>query len=110
MKLTIEITTEQLTVLAKAIAQELQQAGPTAADRNSEPTRATLEQLQRLESPWTDRAGAAAYCSCDVSLIDRAANHGDIKRYRGNGKPMFQKSDGKGSLDAWIEGKNVQNP
>lgn len=64
------------------------------------------DEIARSASPWCDRAGAAAYCACEVSTIDKAANRGEIKRHSIGSKPMFRKS-GKGSLDAWIEGKSI---
>jgi hypothetical protein len=60
--------------------------------------------ILRASSPWCDRKGAAAYCSCSAGEIDRVANRGDIKRFYRSETPMFKKS-GKGSLDAWIEGR-----
>jgi hypothetical protein len=66
------------------------------------------EQMVRNDSPWTDREGAAAYCCCTKWAIDQAASRGEIKRRYGTGShPLFKKSGGVGSLDAWIEGKRV---
>jgi hypothetical protein len=62
-----------------------------------------LEGLRRAvieaQSPWLDRAGAAAHARCSTSEVDRAANAGVFKRYQRNGTPLFKKSD----LDRAIE-------
>jgi len=57
------------------------------------------KEMARQASPWAGRESAAEYCDCSASKIDRAANRGDIKRYKNNGSPVFKKKE----LDAWIE-------
>ncbi len=59
---------------------------------------------ERLASPWCGRRGAAAYCDCSTSLIDREAAAGRIPVHGGLGDPRFKKSD----LDRWIQGRKVQ--
>lgn len=44
-------------------------------------------------SPMVDRVGAAAFCRCSVSEIDRAARAGIIKRYERCGTPIFLKEE-----------------
>ena len=61
------------------------------------------ESVLRASSPWCDRAGAGAYCSCSISEIDAAANRGEIKRYWRHHTPMFKKAD----LDKWIENSPI---
>ena len=52
------------------------------------------------QSPWLDRAGAAAHCRCGLSSIDRAVAEGIIKRYERGGTPLYLKSE----LDEAIRG------
>ena len=62
-----------------------------------------VSQIRKLNSPWTNRHGAADYAHCSTKTIDRAADAGKIKRYFGIGErePRFKKAE----LDKWIEGK-----
>lgn len=58
-----------------------------------------LFEIRRQSSPWAGRQAAAAYCDCDVTFIDQAANEGRIKRYWKGSDPVFKKVD----LDKWLE-------
>ncbi len=49
--------------------------------------------VQRANSPWLDRAGAAAYCQCSTSELDRVAAAGVIKTYLRGGTPLFRRAD-----------------
>ena len=53
----------------------------------------------RCQSPWLNRADAAAHCRCSTSEIDRAANAGIVKRYLRAGTPLFKRAE----LDEAIE-------
>ena len=55
--------------------------------------------VQRAQSPWLDRAGAAAYCACSTSELDRAAKRKVFKTYLRGGTPLFLRQE----LDAVIE-------
>lgn len=50
------------------------------------------------QSPWVDRAGAAARWRCSVDEIDRAAKSGVLVRYERNGTPLFEKAQGDEAL------------
>lgn len=45
------------------------------------------------QSPWLDRAAAAAYARCSVSEIDRVAALGVFQTYPRGGRPMFKRSE-----------------
>lgn len=64
------------------------------------------EAIQSANSPWVDRAGAAAYCRCSKSEIDRAADAGVFKRDFIASSPRFRKAD----LDAAIAGGKWRKP
>lgn len=44
-------------------------------------------------SPWLDRAGAAAYCRCSTSEIDRQAALGVLSAYARGGTPLYRRDD-----------------
>lgn len=46
------------------------------------------------QSPWVDRAGAAARWRCSESEIDRAAKAGVLVRHERGGTPLFAKEQG----------------
>ena len=54
--------------------------------------------VQAAQSPWLDRAGAAAHARCSVSEIDRAAGLGVFKTYRRGGTPMFKRAELDGAI------------
>lgn len=66
----------------------------------------------RALSPWADRAGAAAYCQCSPSEIDRAADAGVFKRYKRAGTPMFKKAELDAALEngTWLKRKKKDEP
>lgn len=61
-----------------------------------------LEQVHtsvvQAQSPWVDRADAAAYWRCSTSEIDRASGLGILKRHDRGGTPMFDKAQGDAAL------------
>ncbi len=46
------------------------------------------------QSPWVDRAGAAARWRCSESEIDRAAKAGVLTRRERGNTPLFEKEQG----------------
>ena len=62
--------------------------------------RALAATVQAQQSPWVNRAGAAARCHCSVSEIDRAKAAGIITCYQRGGTPLYLKHD----LDEAIRG------
>ncbi len=88
---------ERAMVAPEAIARvlaELQHAAKWLGSHYLEGVieRALAGAVQRANSPWLDRAGAAAYCQCSVSDIDRAAGKAFTKYFRG-GTPLFRKDE-----------------
>lgn len=49
--------------------------------------------MQRANSPWLDRAAAAAYCHCSVSEIDRAAVANAFPTHHRAGTPLFRREE-----------------
>lgn len=86
--------------IARAVA-ELECATDTIRSRQFAALfeQATMAAAARANSPWVDRAGAAAYCYCSVSEIDRAVARQVFTKYERGGTPMFKKTE----LDAAIE-------
>ncbi len=61
--------------------------------------RAIKEAVASTNSPWLDRAAAAAHCRCSESEVDRAAAAGVFQTFRRGGTPLFKRDE----LDAAIE-------
>lgn len=63
------------------------------------------------QSPWVDRAGAAARWRCSVDEIDRAAKAGVLVRHERHGTPLFEKVQGDDALrsGAWRLHKSVND-
>lgn len=50
------------------------------------------------QSPWVDRAGAAARWRCSPRELDRAVKSGVLVRYERGGTPLFEKAQGDEAL------------
>lgn len=88
---------ERAAVSPEAVARVLSQLEHAAEWLGSPYLEGVIERalagaVQRANSPWLDRAGAAAYCQCSVSDIDRAAGKAFTKYFRG-GTPLFRKDE-----------------
>ena len=59
------------------------------------------------QSPWVDRAGAAARWRCSVNEIDRAARAGVLVRLERSDTPLFEKAQGDEAIRSgkWKLGK-----
>lgn len=51
------------------------------------------DRLQRLTSPWLNRADAAAFAGCSASQIDNLVNQGKLTSYTGTGKPVVSREE-----------------
>lgn len=56
--------------------------------------RAVRQAVLESQSPYVDRAGAAARWRCSESEIDRAAKAGVLTQFKRNGTPLFLKDEG----------------
>ena len=45
------------------------------------------------QSPWMDRATAAAYCHCGLTTIDAAVRDGAFARYMRAGTPLYRRDE-----------------
>lgn len=87
---------EQLTTRAERAVADLEAVsaflkGPWFESRMAEAVRAAVIECQ---SPWVDRAGAAARWRCSESEIDRAARAGVLVRLERGETPLFEKEQG----------------
>lgn len=101
--------TEELTARAERAVADLEAVsaflkGPFfGAEMASAVRTAVLES----QSPWLDRAAAAARWRCSVDEIDRAAAAGVLTRFERGEKPLFEKEQGDRALreGTWKLGK-----
>ena len=89
---------ERATVSPEAVARVLAELENAADFLRSSYLEARIvkgleEAVIRTQSPWVDRIGAATYCCCSLSEIDRAARAGAFNTYLRGGTPMFLKKD-----------------
>lgn len=89
---------ERASVSPEAVARVLAELENAAEFLRSSYFEARVEQaiaaaVVRSQSPWLDRAGAAAYCQCSTSEIDRAAAAGAFKTHLRGGTPLFRRED-----------------
>ena len=94
--------TDELTQRAERAVADFENAssflkGPFFQAQMAEAVHAAVVAVQ---SPWLDRRGAAAYCRCGISSIDRAVAEGIIHRYERGGTPLFLRHE----LDEAIRG------
>ena len=80
------------------IARVVAQLEASAAFLNSRHIEGLIEQTLarsagRAQSPWLDRAGAAAHCACSTSEVDRVAALGVFKTYLRAGTPLFRREE-----------------
>ena len=62
--------------------------------------RAVRAAVMDSQSPWVDRAGAAARWRCSESEIDRAAKAGILTRLERSETPLFEKAQGDDAIRA----------
>lgn len=94
--------TEELTQRAERAVADFESAGSFLRGPYFEAVvaKALQTSVMAAQSPWLDRAGAAAHCRCSTSEIDRATAAGVIKRYERGQTPLYLKSE----LDEAIRG------
>ncbi len=88
--------TEELTTQAERAVADLEAAAtflrsPFFPAQMEHAVRAAVIECQ---SPWLDRAGAAARWRCSESEIDRAAKAGILTRFERCETPLFEKAQG----------------
>lgn len=62
--------------------------------------RAVQSAVIESQSPWVDRAGAAARWRCSVTEIDRAAKAGILTRLERCETPLYDKAQGDNAIRA----------
>ena len=94
--------TDELTTRAERAVADFENAADFLRGPHFEAivSKALQHAIVAAQSPWLDRRGAAAYCRCGISSIDRAVAEGIIHRYERGGTPLFLKSE----LDEAIRG------
>lgn len=101
--------TEELTTRAERAVADMESVaaflrGPFFQAQMEQAVRAAIVESQ---SPFVDRAGAAARWRCGVDEIDRAAKAGILTRLERSETPLFEKAKGDEALRAglWKFGK-----
>ena len=101
--------TEELTARAERAVADLESVaaflrGPFFQAQMADAVRCAVIESQ---SPWVDRAGAAARWRCSESEIDRAAKAGILTRLERSETPLFEKAQGDAAIrdGKWKFGK-----
>lgn len=101
--------TDELTSRAERAIADLESAGAFLRGPFFEAVvcKAVKESIAATQSPYVDRAGAAARWRCSESEIDRAAKAGVLTKLNRGGTPLFLKEQGDDAIrNGWWKTKN----